>query len=144
MTLFTVEQANRTLPLVGRIVADMVQTFDRWREKVRQLELASAGKLADEAPGDDLERDAHAFAAEIDGYERELTDLGVRIGDASLGLVDFPCEMSGRLVYLCWRLGEPVVQHWHEKDAGFAGRQPLTPRVDAGAGRQESRATRHA
>ena len=42
------------------------------------------------------------------------------------GLVDFPGEMDGRLIYLCWRLGEPSIQHWHEIDAGFAGRQPLS------------------
>jgi hypothetical protein len=144
MTLFTVEQANRTLPLVGRIVADMVRTFERWREKVRELELASAGKLADRAPDADasraaLEREVQAIAAEIEGFEGELNDLGVRVGDASLGLVDFPCEMGGRLVYLCWQFGEPSVRYWHERDAGYAGRQPI-----AGRARHESRATRHA
>jgi hypothetical protein len=42
------------------------------------------------------------------------------------GLVDFPALWDGRLVYLCWKLGEPEVLYWHEIDAGFAGRQPLT------------------
>ena len=41
------------------------------------------------------------------------------------GLVDFPSRLDGRTVFLCWRLGEPEVLHWHELDAGFAGRQPL-------------------
>ena len=133
MTLFTVEQANRTLPLVRRIVADMVRTFAGWREKVRELELASASARADGEPPADLERAVQDFAAEIDGFERELHDLGVRVGDASLGVVDFPCEIGGRLVYLCWQLGEPAVQHWHEPDAGFAGRQPIgAPRADVG------------
>jgi hypothetical protein len=39
--------------------------------------------------------------------------------------VDFPAERDGRPVYLCWRLGEPSVQFWHEIDAGFVGRRPL-------------------
>ena len=49
--------------------------------------------------------------------------------DPRLGLVDFPMEYEGRVVLLCWHLGEPQVQFWHELDAGYAGRQPLAPAV---------------
>ncbi|HUX86133.1 MAG TPA: DUF2203 family protein [Chloroflexota bacterium] len=42
-----------------------------------------------------------------------------------MGLVDFPAERDGRVVYLCWRRGEDQIHYWHELDAGFAGRQPL-------------------
>ena len=50
---------------------------------------------------------------------------GIELKDYFTGLIDFPCRMDGREVYLCWRLGEPEVGHWHELDAGFAGRQKL-------------------
>ena len=63
-------------------------------------------------------------------YERELQQLGVELKDYFTGLIDFPCWMNGHEVYLCWRLGEPEVGHWHELDAGFAGRQKLM--ADAG------------
>ena len=49
--------------------------------------------------------------------------------DPRLGLVDFPSERDGRTVLLCWRLGEPEVQYWHELDSGYAGRQPLSPEL---------------
>src|SRR5262249_33900136 len=55
----------------------------------------------------------------------ELRQLGVELKDFFAGLVDFPCWMDGREVYLCWKQGEPEVAHWHEVDAGFAGRQKL-------------------
>ena len=58
-------------------------------------------------------------------YERELEQLGVELKDYYTGLIDFPCWMDGREVYLCWRLGEPDVAHWHEVTEGFAGRQTL-------------------
>ena len=58
-------------------------------------------------------------------YEHELQQLGVELKDYFTGLIDFPCWMDGREVYLCWRLGEPEVGHWHELDDGFAGRQKL-------------------
>ena len=55
----------------------------------------------------------------------ELTKLGVELKGPD-GLCDFYSLMDGREVYLCWRLGEPQVMHWHELDAGVAGRKPLT------------------
>ena len=61
-------------------------------------------------------------------YEQELRNLQVELKDYVTGLIDFPCWMNDREVWLCWRLGEPEVSHWHELDAGFAGRQKL-PRI---------------
>ena len=58
-------------------------------------------------------------------YEEELKNLGIELKDYDTGLIDFLCWMDGREVYLCWRLGESEVSHWHEIDAGFAGRQRL-------------------
>ena len=162
--LFTVDQANRTLPLVRRIVEDVVRDHRRWQEKILELELAASsaasaagGKSAEaaaagareaggreaggrEADGERgtrdsgsgdaeraavLERDAMSIARDIDAYERELEELGIVLKDRRLGLVDFPGEIDGRRVWLCWRLGEPSVQYWHDLDAGYAGRQPL-------------------
>jgi hypothetical protein len=60
-------------------------------------------------------------------YVHELNGLGIQLKDFYTGLVDFPCWMEGREVLLCWKQGEPGVDHWHELDAGFAGRQKLVP-----------------
>jgi hypothetical protein len=131
MQLFTVEQANRTLPLVRKIVEDVVQQHRRWREAILELDLVASSLRADD-PGDRataLERAVQALAREIDGYKREIEDLGIQLKDPRLGLVDFPSEMGGRTVLLCWRLGEPEVQYWHEVDSGYAGRQPLSPEL---------------
>lgn len=129
MTLFTVEEANRTLPLVERIVADIVQQYRLWREKVLELDLISSSSRSAEqrARAEVLERDAQLLGREIDGFKRELEELGIQLKDPRLGLVDYPSEMNGRPVLLCWRLGETEVRFWHEVDAGYAGRQPLSP-----------------
>lgn len=129
MKTFTVEEANRTLPLVRRIVEDVVQSHRLWREKILEFDLVTST----DRPGDNrdraetLEREAQALAQEIDGFQRELEELGIQLKDRRLGLVDFPCDMNGRIVLLCWRREEPEVRFWHEVDAGYAGRQPLTP-----------------
>jgi hypothetical protein len=124
---FTPEQATQMLPLVRRIVEDIVVAVGRWRQRVGEFELLTAAVTT--AKPDpralELEREASAIAAEIDRFVRELTALGIELKDYETGLIDFPAERDGRPVYLCWRLGEPSVQFWHEIDAGFAGRRPL-------------------
>ncbi len=127
MKTFTIEQANRTLPLVRRIVQDVVEQYARWQELVKALDVLAAGPAPDAVKIDRLQRDIQAAARVIDGFVRELTDLGVEMKGFDIGLVDFPGEIGGRPVCLCWRLGEPEVAHWHERDAGYAGRQPLAP-----------------
>jgi hypothetical protein len=64
-------------------------------------------------------------AAALDELLRQLRDLGAEVKGIDQGLVDFPSLRDGRLVYLCWQVGEDRVMYWHELDAGFAGRQPL-------------------
>ncbi|MHB0948792.1 MAG: DUF2203 family protein [Gemmatimonadaceae bacterium] len=128
MSSFTVEQANRTLPLVRKIVQDIVDSHRLWREKILELDLvASAAAGAPDERQVALEKEVQALAREIDSFEWELSELGITLKDRRLGLVDFPAELDGREVLLCWRLGEPEVQYWHDVDAGFAGRQPLAP-----------------
>jgi len=130
MKMFTAEQANRTLPLVRRIVGDIVSLYPPWRDRVNELEVLAAGTRA-ESPEPrvlELERETQALAREIEGCIRELRELGIEYKmPLDAGLVDFPGEMGGRRVFLCWRLGEEAVEYWHEVDAGFAGRQPLSP-----------------
>ena len=128
MPLFTADQANRTLPLVSRIVRDIVTLYPRWRERVAEIELIAAGAHAGQPDPrrDVLEREAQGLAAEIDGCIRELHAIGIEYKmPFDAGLVDFPSEIDGRPVYLCWRLGEDAVEHWHDLDAGFAGRRRI-------------------
>jgi hypothetical protein len=112
---FTVDEANRMLPLVRRIVSDAVRDYWRWQDKVREPD-----EVAEQ-----LQSEATRLAEEIDGYLGELAELGVLFKGFDTGLVDFPGEVEGRPVLLCWQLGEEDVKFWHEEEAGFIGRQPL-------------------
>ncbi|MEO8561930.1 MAG: DUF2203 domain-containing protein [bacterium] len=129
MKLFTVDQANRTLPLVRRIVEDVVSEQRRWHETIAELDVIAVEARTD-LPDPRivaLERQVNRIAGEIDVFQAELESLGIQLKDRRIGLIDFPSELDGRRVLLCWRLGEPSVQFWHDEDAGFAGRQPLSP-----------------
>ena len=124
---FTVDDANRTLPLVRRIVGDVVRDYWRWQEKIREFEEVAADRKLGEPneTADRLENEAQQLARDIDGYIAEINELGVQMKGFDTGLVDFPGEIDGRPVLLCWQLGEESVQYWHEENAGFAGRRPL-------------------
>lgn len=129
MKLYTVQEANRTLPLVSRIASDIVHAYAKWQDAVREFEIVAAAARAD-LPNERatvVQAQAQRLAADIAGFVRELDQLGVQFKGYDLGLVDFPSLMGDRTVYLCWRLGEPDIRHWHELDAGFAGRQPIEP-----------------
>ena len=127
--IFTIEEANRTLPLVGRIVDDLVRDHRLWEDKVREFELATVGSSPEhpDAIAELLQSEAQRLAREIEGYIAELNALGVIVKGMDTGLVDFRGQLDGREVYYCWKLGEPSVMYWHEIDAGFVGRQRLHP-----------------
>jgi hypothetical protein len=129
--IFTVEQANACLPLVRRIAADMVALSRELIERRRSLDRLMAGRQPSGGDfyGDEvaqIQQELLKDAQRLEGYWEELTQLGAEPKDAPQGLVDFPARIEGRLVYLCWKYDEPEILFWHELEAGFAGRQPLT------------------
>ena len=127
--IFTVEEANRTLPLVSRIVDDLVREHKLWEDKVREFELATVGSSPEhpDAIAELLQMEAQRLATDIEGYIAELNDLGVICKGMGTGLVDFRGRIDGRDAFYCWKLGEVSVLYWHEVDAGFVGRQRLHP-----------------
>jgi hypothetical protein len=129
--LFTVEQANAVLPLVRAITADLARLSSEVVERRERLSALQAGRErgARDVYSQELtqiEDELKCDVERLQEYAEELQELGVDPKNFPEGLVDFPAVMDGRAVYLCWKLGEPEVLHWHDKDAGFPGRQPLT------------------
>ncbi len=128
--IFTVEEAERTLPLVQRIVRDLLEEYPRWRTAVAHYEVLSGGARADWGETPELldSRNAITSLAErINDCLGELSAIGCVFKGFDAGLVDFYSLREDRLVFLCWRLGEPGVEYWHEIDSGVSGRQPLHP-----------------
>lgn len=126
---FSIEEANRALPLVKAIVGDIVRQFDAVNDLKQRLGAVSGDRRRNSADvySEELAQSQSEMTAEearLAGFIDELTRLGVELKGPD-GLCDFPSHIDGREVYLCWRLGEPDVAHWHELEAGVAGRQPL-------------------
>src|SRR5262249_2131922 len=130
---FTIEEANSALPLVRAIVADIVKKYAEVSERKARLDqIRKSRKSASRGPHDLYREEMGQVEDELDKeitilqeYIEELEELGVELKDINRGLIDFRSMMDGREVYLCWLLGEEEVGHWHELDAGFAGRHSL-------------------
>lgn len=121
--LFTLEQATRALPLVRRVVTDLVGEYRSLRKiLIERRELPKQGAEQQIAK---LDRDAVRVAERIGELAEELNLVGCEVKDCETGLIDFRALHEGREVYLCWRLGEDRIKAWHELDGGFAGRQPI-------------------
>jgi hypothetical protein len=71
-----------------------------------------------------LQRRAALLLGELLELLKGVTELGIEVKQAD-GLCDLRTRFEGRIVYLCWKFGEERITHFHELDAGFAGRKPL-------------------
>jgi len=133
---FTRDEANRTLPLVRRIVQDIVDEYGRWKESLATYELAAGTQRAGEpesAEAMGLRERVDEIARTINGYIAELEQVGCVLKGFDDGLVDFRARLDDRDVWLCWKLGEDEIGHWHEIDQGYRNRHPLETEPAGGA-----------
>ena len=125
MKLFTIEEANAMLPSVRERLTKIQRTRRRLAAFRKQAKKAAEGA---EMGGGGMEGGS-LYAIVISRFTAEIAELeesGVQLKDFDRGLIDFPSLRDGRVVLLCWQLGEgDEVEWWHDMDAGFAGRTPL-------------------
>jgi hypothetical protein len=128
--VFTPAEANSALSEVRPVAERLVAV----RERMRELE-RSQGELATAIGGNGggyAASDLSAAESELSGLAdaaiacvEKLEELGVTVKDLDLGLLDFPARLDGRVVELCWHVGEEAVAFWHEVGEGYAGRKPI-------------------
>ena len=125
MKLFTIQEANALLPSVRVILANIQRAhrkLTQYRDEARK-----AAEAAEQGGGGIEQGVVYATVlTELTAEMSELDTLGVQLKDFERGLIDFPSLRDGRVVLLCWQLGEgDELEWWHDVDAGFAGRTPL-------------------
>jgi hypothetical protein len=137
-TLFTPESANRALRYVRGVVDDLVDACARIRraEEARKRALAggAAAGATERERAESLrqaETDRRTARADLERIGLELEAVGVQVKEPAIGLIDFPGEIDGRRVLLCWKQGEDRVAWWHDLNAGIAGRRPIPPEAPA-------------
>ncbi len=125
---FTLAEANRTLPLVKRIVADLVSLHPQWRDLVARYEMVAAQARPEWGESTEqlaLRNRIDDVARQINAYLEELAQIGCVFKGFDQGLVDFHGKLDGREIFWCWKQGEEKIEHWHDLQTGYAGRQPI-------------------
>jgi len=121
--LFTLEEASQVIP---RLRTLLIQASEEWR-KMRELN-PEIQKVRDKVPLDGFSPVGVQYiecVSHLMYVLNQVKEMGVHIKDVDKGLVDFPYMRNGKVVYLCWHLGEDSIGYWHDIEAGFAGREPL-------------------
>ena len=121
--LFTVEEANALLPKLLELLEDVACHRDALRERALHIEpiIRSAGANGGGRAGSEYGVEAYNLYLAVE----RIRELGVILKDLDAGLLDFPHEREGRVVFLCWHPPEERIEYWHEIEAGYQGRQPL-------------------
>ena len=134
---FTVDEVDELLPRLRQVLRSIRKTQARARRAFERLQLLNVlwgedigreGNPDHEEYAELREQIAEAARSVQAIVESELRARGIRFPSGGLehGLLDFPTTYDGRWVYLCWRMGEDGVAHWHEVDGGFRGRRRIT------------------
>ena len=128
---YTVDEANKELPRVRRVVAQIAELSALLPELEDQARIAEYESKRPAAGTDDRDRHQQARDA-ASGAELELLKavaslnaMGIQLKGPLEGLIDFPSYRDGELVELCWKLGEDRVEFWHRVNEGYAGRKKV-------------------
>ncbi|MEK6284650.1 MAG: DUF2203 domain-containing protein [Acidobacteriota bacterium] len=127
--VFTLSEARSLIPRLRKLLARVIREREALLDMRVEIDLAR--EKASEGGGGSLQGPAYlAHMIAFSEVIQEIEYLGVHVKDFRTGLVDFPFDRDGRIVYLCWKPDEDEIGWWHETDGGFGGRQPLTDEFD--------------
>ena len=132
---FTLDEAQSLLPVLESLLRTtiaskkIVEEFEAEQQELQHRVFITGGmslnvvelarKKGERVKAEQRAKDALA----------EIDSIGVQVKDLDIGLLDFPCEVEGQTILLCWKLGEAGITHWHGADEGFAGRKPVDARI---------------
>lgn len=128
---FTIAEARAALPAVGRDIREAVHAKGRYLEAEKVIQdlgqriLMMGGIHVDTKSAEAWKTQRDSNAQTLKSSMDRIEEMGVLVKDLDVGLVDFPTLFRGEEVYLCWRMDEADIDHWHGVNEGFAGRRPI-------------------
>jgi len=132
---FTLDEAHSLLPVLESLLRTaiaskkVIEDFEGEQQELNHRIFLNGGMFLDVVSL--ARRKAERVKAEQRGKDAiaEIDSIGVQVKDIEIGLLDFPCEVGGQVILLCWKLGEKSITHWHGTEEGFAGRKPIDERI---------------
>ncbi|GAA3340504.1 DUF2203 domain-containing protein [Amorphoplanes nipponensis] len=119
MGLFTPEQARAELAALRPLLDELVVV------RADMVELSAA--LATGGPPTALggRPEQKAAEARLNELMTAVQETGAELKGVAPLLIDFPADLDGVPVLLCWLEGEPELAWYHRAGLGFAGRRRL-------------------
>src|SRR5271154_1187247 len=132
---FTLDESQSLLPVLESLLRTaiagkkLMETVEAEQQALQHRIFLNGGTFVDVVSV--ARRKAERAKAEQRAKDAlaEIDSIGVQVKDIDVGLLDFPCEVEGRIIMLCWKLGEKSITHWQGTDEGFAGRKPIDQRI---------------
>ena len=132
---FTLDEARDLLPILEsllRISIDgkkLIESVDAELQATAQRVFLNGGMSLNVVHFARRKAEREKAIQRVKDAMDEIDAMGVQVKDLDIGLLDFPCEVDGQIVLLCWKLGEKAITHWHGVSEGFAGRKPVDERI---------------
>ena len=138
---FTLDEAQALVPVLGSLLKaaiDGKQAAERIEQEFKAVSsrvFLNGGTLLDVAQLAGRKREKERLTRKIKDALAEIEATGVLVKDLEIGLLDFPCQVEGHTILLCWKLGEKTITHWHGTDEGYRYRKPIDEKI-ANAGKK--------
>ncbi len=132
---FTLEEAQSLLPVLESLVRTaidgkrLIEAVDAELQELAHRVFLSGGLLVNIIQVARRKAEREKTIQRVKDTLAEIDATGVQVKDLDIGLLDFPCQVEGRTVLLCWKLGEKGITHWHDTSEGFAGRKPIDEKI---------------
>src|SRR5580693_2008973 len=135
---FTLDEAQTLLPVLESLLRAAIGGKKIMEEVEAEMQALNHRIFLNGGTHVDVVAVARRKAERVKAEQRakdalaEIDSIGVQVKDIDIGLLDFPCEVEGQIILLCWKLGEKSITHWHNTTEGFAGRKPVDERMTRG------------
>jgi hypothetical protein len=132
---FTLEEAQSLLPVLESLLRTaidgkkLIETVDAELQDLAHRVFLSGGLVVNIIQVARRKAEREKTIQRVKDTLAEIDSTGVQVKDLDIGLLDFPCQVEGRTVLLCWKLGEKGITYWHDTSEGFAGRKPIDEKI---------------
>ena len=132
---FTLDEAQSLLPVLESLLRaaihakKIIDEADAEQQALQHRVFLNGGMFLDIVPLARRKAEREQTEQRAKDALAEIDSIGVQVKDLNIGLLDFPCEVEGQIILLCWKLGEKAITHWHGLQEGFAGRKPIDQRI---------------
>src|SRR5579872_873889 len=132
---FTLDEAQMLVPVLESLLRtaitgkELIQEVDEEFHELQQRIYLNGGTALNVVPLAKRKAEREKTLQRVKDAMSEIDAMGVQVKDLDIGLLDFPCEVEGQTILLCWKLGEDSITHWHGISEGFAGRKPIDQRI---------------